>query len=47
MHATLDTTAKVLRNDEVITYTNNSPDSPDQPLDPHGAEHLSPGSREG
>src|SRR5271156_3045345 len=27
MHATLDTTAKVLRNDEVITYTNNSPDS--------------------
>jgi hypothetical protein len=26
MHATLDTTAKVLRNDEVITYTNNSPD---------------------
>src|SRR5271170_1876393 len=27
MHATLDTTAKVLRNDEIITYTNNSPDS--------------------
>ena len=27
MHAELDTTAKVLRNDEVITYTNNSPDS--------------------
>src|SRR5271165_1250641 len=27
MHAALDTTAKVLRNDEVITYTNNSPDS--------------------
>ena len=27
MHATLDTTAKVLKNDEVITYTNNSPDS--------------------
>jgi Peptidase family M1 domain len=27
MHATLDTAAKVLRNDEVITYTNNSPDS--------------------
>ena len=26
MHATLDTTAKVLRNDEMITYTNNSPD---------------------
>ena len=26
MHASLDTTAKVLRNDEVITYTNNSPD---------------------
>jgi hypothetical protein len=26
MHATLDTAAKVLRNDEVITYTNNSPD---------------------
>ena len=26
MHATLDTQAKVLRNDEVITYTNNSPD---------------------
>lgn len=25
MHATLDTAAKVLRNDEVITYTNNSP----------------------
>lgn len=25
MHATLDTQAKVLRNDEVITYTNNSP----------------------
>src|SRR6202789_2770496 len=27
MHATLDATAKVLQNDEVITYTNNSPDS--------------------
>ena len=27
MHAALDTTAKVLRNDEIITYTNNSPDS--------------------
>jgi len=27
MHATLDTAAKALRNDEVITYTNNSPDS--------------------
>jgi hypothetical protein len=27
MHATLDTAAKVLQNDEVITYTNNSPDS--------------------
>ncbi len=27
MHATLDTQAKVLRNDEVITYTNNSPDA--------------------
>src|SRR6202161_2100262 len=27
MHATLDTKAKVLENDEVITYTNNSPDS--------------------
>src|ERR1700685_3476754 len=27
MQATLDTAAKVLRNDEVITYTNNSPDS--------------------
>src|SRR5271156_1479325 len=27
MHATLDTAAKVLRNDEGITYTNNSPDS--------------------
>jgi hypothetical protein len=27
MHAVLDTTAKVLQNDEVITYTNNSPDS--------------------
>jgi hypothetical protein len=26
MHADLDTQAKVLRNDEVITYTNNSPD---------------------
>jgi len=26
MHATLDTAAKVLRNDEIITYTNNSPD---------------------
>jgi Peptidase family M1 domain len=26
MHAELDTKAKVLRNDEVITYTNNSPD---------------------
>ncbi len=26
MHADLDTKAKVLRNDEVITYTNNSPD---------------------
>src|SRR5580698_7839644 len=25
MHATLDTAAKVLRNDEVITYINNSP----------------------
>src|ERR1700761_5959751 len=25
MHATLDTAAKVVRNDEVITYTNNSP----------------------
>jgi hypothetical protein len=27
MHAVLDTQAKVLRNDEVITYTNNSPDT--------------------
>jgi len=27
MHAALDTTAKVLKNDETITYTNNSPDS--------------------
>src|ERR1700691_4575328 len=27
MHAVLDTTAKILQNDEVITYTNNSPDS--------------------
>jgi hypothetical protein len=27
MHADLDTQAKVLRNDEVITYTNNSPDA--------------------
>ena len=27
MHATLDTAAKVLHNDEVITYTNNSPDT--------------------
>jgi len=27
MHAELDTTAKILRNDEVITYTNNSPDA--------------------
>ena len=27
MHATLDTSAKVLHNDEVITYTNNSPDA--------------------
>jgi Peptidase family M1 domain len=27
MHATLDTAAKLLKNDEVITYTNNSPDS--------------------
>jgi hypothetical protein len=27
MHATLDTAAKVLRNDEVITYINNSPDT--------------------
>src|SRR5271156_4200554 len=27
MHAELDTTAKVLRNDEVITYPNNSPDA--------------------
>ncbi len=27
MNAQLDTTAKVLRNDEVITYTNNSPDT--------------------
>ncbi|WP_263350465.1 M1 family metallopeptidase [Acidicapsa acidisoli] len=26
MHADLDTKAKALRNDEVITYTNNSPD---------------------
>src|ERR1700753_1284402 len=26
MHATLDTGAKVLQNDETITYTNNSPD---------------------
>jgi len=26
MHAELDTQAKILRNDEVITYTNNSPD---------------------
>ena len=26
MHAELDTKTKVLRNDEVITYTNNSPD---------------------
>ena len=27
MHASLDTAAKVLTNDEVITYTNNSPDT--------------------
>jgi len=27
MHAAIDTTAKVLTNDEVITYTNNSPDT--------------------
>ncbi len=27
MHADLDTRAKLLRNDEVITYTNNSPDT--------------------
>jgi hypothetical protein len=27
MHASIDTTAKVLTNDEVITYTNNSPDT--------------------
>ena len=27
MHASLDTAAKELRNDEVITYTNHSPDS--------------------
>jgi hypothetical protein len=27
MHAELDTQAKVLRNEEVITYTNNSPDA--------------------
>jgi hypothetical protein len=27
MHADLDTTAKAMRNDEVITYTNNSPDA--------------------
>src|ERR1700739_131896 len=27
MHAVLDTTAKVLHNDEVVTYTNNSPDA--------------------
>ncbi|MGA7859140.1 MAG: M1 family peptidase, partial [Terracidiphilus sp.] len=27
MHAELDARAKVLRNDEVITYTNNSPDA--------------------
>jgi len=27
MHADLDTEAKILRNDEVITYTNNSPDA--------------------
>ena len=27
MHAVLDTQAKVLRNDEAITYTNNSPDA--------------------
>src|ERR1700691_5107526 len=26
MHADLDTAGKTLRNDEVITYTNNSPD---------------------
>src|SRR6202050_762806 len=27
MHADLDTAGKTLRNDEVITYTNNSPDT--------------------
>ena len=27
MHASIDTTAKVLTNDETITYTNNSPDT--------------------
>jgi hypothetical protein len=27
MHATLDATNKALRNDEIITYTNNSPDA--------------------
>ena len=27
MHATLDATAKTLQNDEIITYTNNSPDA--------------------
>lgn len=27
MHASIDTAAKVLHNDEIITYTNNSPDA--------------------
>ncbi len=39
MHAVLDTTAKVLRNDEIITYTNNSPDSLTSLWIHHGAEH--------
>ncbi len=29
MHASIDTASKTLRNDEVITYTNNSPDALD------------------
>ena len=41
MHAALDTKAKTLQNDEVITYTNNSPDCAHQSVDPAGPEHLS------
>ena len=43
MHAAIDTSKKMLSNDEMITYTNNSPDTPPEPMDPSRPEHLPQG----